>query len=534
MKNAVLLTIWILVAVSGRCFGREEPLANADKRGLYAKSIEQVLRLQEDQVDVATAALIISEYWSDMVNGYRYLDRLDNMAYEIRETLRARKIGADYRAIAVINEHLFVKEGFKSVAEVTDPNDLFLHNVMDKKRGYCLSLSILYLALAERLGLPIYGMVVPGHFFVRYDDGAVRLNIETTSNGGVAADEHYMSRFKVPALDENSIYMRSLNKIETLGCFFNNLGNAYSEVGDTDAARRALEQAVDINPLLPESRMNLGNIYLNLGRVDEAITEYRTALDINPGDAKSHLNLGNAYTEKGWLSDAIGEYNLSMKLDPNIPDTYKNLATAYCKNGMFAQALAQLNKAIARDRRDSSLYSWRGDVYSQMGNCKQAMGEYERALKMKPGLALAHYGIAMCLHKAGEVNEAIRAFRKALVIEPDMLGALVNLGSAYVAKEKYDAAIEQYEKAVAIRPDDATILYNLGTAYINKGDFKRAVSVYEDALKIDAKMGDAHNGLAHSYYQLKRYDLAWRHLRQAQELGVEVDKELERAIKRKV
>ncbi|HUT30531.1 MAG TPA: tetratricopeptide repeat protein [Sedimentisphaerales bacterium] len=534
MKKAVLLTIWLLVVVCGRCFGREAPLANADKMGLHAKSIEQVLRLQEDQVDVATAALIISEYWSDMVNGYRYLDRLDNMAYEIRESLRARKIGADYRAIQVINDYLFVKQGFKSVAEVTDPNDLFLHHVMDKTRGYCLSLSILYLALAERLGLPMYGVVAPGHFFVRYDDGAVRVNIETTSNGGTATDEHYMSKFKVPALGENSIYMRNLNKIETLGCFFNNLGNAYSEVGDTDAARRALEQAVQINPLLAESRMNLGNIYLNLGRVDDAITEYRNALDINPDDAKSHLNLGNAYMEKGWVTDAIGEYNLSMKLDANIPDTHKNLATAYCKNGMFAQALAQLNQAIARDPRDSSLYSWRGDVYSQMGNCKQALAEYDMALKMKPDLALAHYGIAMCLHKAGQVDEAIRAFKKALVIEPDMLAALVNLGSAYVAKEKYDAAIEQYKKAVEVKPGDATILYNLGTAYINKGAFKQATGVYEEALRIDPKMGDAHNGLAYAFYRLKRYDMAWRHLQLAQELGVEIDKELEQAIKRKV
>jgi superkiller protein 3 len=140
----------------------------------------------------------------------------------------------------------------------------------------------------------------------------------------------------------------------------------------------------------------------------------------------------------------------------------------------------------------------------------------------------------MCLHKAGQLDEAIRAFKKALVIEPDMLAALVNLGSAYVAKEKYDAAIEQYKKAVEVKPGDATILYNLGTAYINKGAFKLATGVYEEALRIDPKMGDAHNGLAYSYYRLKRYDLAWRHLQLAQELGVEIDKELEQAIKRKV
>jgi hypothetical protein len=60
MKKAVLLTTWVLFFVPARCFAREEPLANAGSRGLNVNSIEQVLRLQEDQVDVATAALIIS------------------------------------------------------------------------------------------------------------------------------------------------------------------------------------------------------------------------------------------------------------------------------------------------------------------------------------------------------------------------------------------------------------------------------------------------------------------------------------------
>ncbi|MHC4759552.1 MAG: transglutaminase family protein, partial [Planctomycetota bacterium] len=36
---------------------------------------------------------------------------------------------------------------------------MFLHTVMDKKQGYCLSLSILYLSIGERLGLPLYGVV---------------------------------------------------------------------------------------------------------------------------------------------------------------------------------------------------------------------------------------------------------------------------------------------------------------------------------------------------------------------------------------
>jgi regulator of sirC expression with transglutaminase-like and TPR domain len=206
MKRRLFLTfcIWLLAPMT--CLGREEPLANEGKSGLYARSIEQVLRLRDEEVDLATAALIVSENWSDLVYGRRHLARLDEMAYEIRDLLKAKRTGLDHRAIAVLNEYLFETEEFKSVAEVSDPNDLFLHSVLDKKRGYCLSLSILYLSLAERLGLPLYGVVAPGHFLVRYDDGRVSFNIETTSKGGTAPDEHYIKKFNVPQGSRDNLH----------------------------------------------------------------------------------------------------------------------------------------------------------------------------------------------------------------------------------------------------------------------------------------------------------------------------------------
>ncbi len=528
------MTIWIWLFAPPMSLGREEPLANEGKRGLHARSIEQVLRLDEDEVDLATAALIISEYWSDFVHGRKYLARLDDMAYEIRERLEAGRLKADYRALPVINEYLFDELGFESLSEVQDPEDLFLHTVLDKKRGYCLSLSVLYLSLGERLGIELYGVVVPGHFFVRYDDGRTVFNIETTSKGGTADDEHYKKKFNVPAGRRDSIYLQNLNKIQTLGCFFNNLGNAYSEVGKVDSALKALEIAVEINPSLAESRMNLGNMYLKKGRRSEAIREYRTALQINPDDAKTHLNLGNAYTEQGWIRDAISEYQMSLKLDPNIIDTYKNLATAYCKQEMFGAAIVQLRRALILDPKESSLYAWLGDVHFKMGEHVKAIVQYEKALKVDPKLASAHLGLGMCYSQLGQTGEAIKAYKKALAIEPEMLGALVNLANAYVGTEEYDEAIEYYERAVDIKADDATIFYNLGTAYTNKGSYKKGVAEYEKAVRIDPKMGDAHNGLAYGFYRLKKYDLAWEHIQLAEELGVDVDKKLVAAVKSRV
>ena len=335
MKRTLTVAAILLSFCSLPAFGE---LANAGKAGIYVKSLDQVLRLQEDDIDLATAVLIASEYWSDIVAGRRYLERLDAMAVEIQGRLQRQRIPADFRAIPVINDYLFNELGFKTISHANDPNDLFLHSVMDRRQGYCLSLSVLYLALAERLGLNLYGVVVPGHFFVRYDGGRVRFNIETTSNGASPPDDHYMAKFNVPDSVNDTIYMKNLTKRQTLGCFFNNLGNVYSDIGDIDTAQVALERAVAINPTLSESRANLGNIYLQKHRVNEAVQQYRSALQLNPKDPKTYNNLGNAYTELDRLNDAIYAYRQGLKLDPNFTDAYRNLALVCTRQERYSRS----------------------------------------------------------------------------------------------------------------------------------------------------------------------------------------------------
>jgi tetratricopeptide (TPR) repeat protein len=533
MKKVLLPILCISFLTPMVCFGRDEPLANEGKAGLYAKSLVQVLRLREDEVDLATAALIISEHWSDLVYGRRYLSRLDDMALEIRARVEKKKPSANYYVIPIINKYLFDELGFKAVSKASDPNDLFLHSVLDRKLGYCLSLSVLYLSLGERLGLPLYGVVVPGHFFIKYDDGQVQFNIETTSKGGSAPDEHYITKFNVPEDDQDSIYMKKLSKVQTLGCFLNNLGNSYCDIDDTDSALRAFELAVEINPSLSEARANLGNVYLKKGRVRDAIYQYLTALRINPSDAKTHSNLGNAYARQGKLNDAVGQYTWALRLDPKFTQAYKNLASAYCQLNMYVKAIVQLNEALVLEPKDASTYSQLGDVYEQMCDYDEAILQYKKALKINRNLAEAHYGMAGCYNKLGMVKDEIRAYKKAIAIKPDMVAAIMGLGNAYFGQKKYNSAIVEYKKAVQIAGDDSTIHYNLGAAYSNNEDYKQAVAVYLKALELEPEMGDAHNGLALAYFKLKKYKLAARHIQIAEESGVEIDKNLRYAIEKK-
>lgn len=534
MKKFFLLILYICLSVVPTSSAKDRPLANRNLSGLYAKSIEHILRLDEKDVDLATAVLIISEQWNENVYGRKYIAGLDDIALDIQRRLDAQNIPFNYKAIPEINSYLFDKQGFTSVDKADNPDDLFLHTVMDNKRGYCLSLSVLYLALAERLGLPLYGVVVPGHFFVRYDDGSVRFNIETTSRGNFADDKHYIKKFNVPTENRDSIYMTNLNKLQTLACFFNNLGNSYSQTGNVESALLALERAVQINPSLAEARTNLGNIYLKKGRINDAVYEYRLALKINPSDAVTHNNLGNAYTEKKWLRDAISEYEIAIYLDPNFTDAYTNLANAYCRKELFNQAVFYLEEAIDLEPENFALYNRLGDIYHRMDNYSAAIRRYKKALKLNPESADAYYGLGVCYGKSGETKYQIKAYKKALTLEPGMTAAMERLGNVYFDRKDYNTAIELYRKIIQIKPTEAATYYNLAAAYSNKGNFYPAQTAYLKAIELNPGMSDAHKGLAFVFYQLKMYEKAWEYAKSAQNLGAALPEQLLKAIKKKL
>lgn len=530
MKRILLSIVALLFLLPCATFGQRVRLANAGKTGLNVTSLEQVLRLSEDQIDLATATLIASEYWSDMVAGRRYLDELDAMAREILARLHQQRIPVDSRAIPIINQYLFEELGFQTISHADDPNDLFLHSVMDRRQGYCLSLSILYLCIGERLGLDVYGVVVPGHFFVRYENGRVRFNIETTSNGASPPDDHYRTKFNVPEGGRNSIYMKSLNKRQSLGCFFNNLGNVYSEIGDVNTAMLALERAVAINPTLSESRANLGNIYLQKNRVNDAIRQYRAALDLNPGDPKTHNNLGNAYLAIDELNAAASAYRQAIQLDPNFVDAYRNMALLLTKQEQYSQAMAQLNRALAINSENAQIYNQRGELYCRMEEYNKGLVQFRKAASLKPDSAEAYYGMGICYCGLKQSDAEIESYTQALILKPTMLAALVDLGTAYFNQNQYDLAIQYYRQAAATKPDDSRILFNLGSAYLKKEQWDMATEAYLRVVGMEPQTGDAYHALAYAFYMLGKYDQAWSHANTAKRLGTKIPEDLLNAI----
>src|SRR5919204_591812 len=101
-------------------------------------------------------------YWAWQSFGRDLLDRLG-------ESLRARIAAeaAPERQVAALNALLFGEEGFRgNTASYYDPRNSYLNEVLDRRLGIPITLSLVYVEVGRRAGLPLSGVGFPGHFIV--------------------------------------------------------------------------------------------------------------------------------------------------------------------------------------------------------------------------------------------------------------------------------------------------------------------------------------------------------------------------------
>jgi len=113
-----------------------------------------------------TALLIARTEYPDLDHA-RYLSELDRLSGTARRRLPASRDSLGI--VQVMNALLIDEEGYRGNQEdYYDPRNSFLNDVMDRKLGIPITLCIIYLEVARRLGFPLAGVSFPGHFLLRH------------------------------------------------------------------------------------------------------------------------------------------------------------------------------------------------------------------------------------------------------------------------------------------------------------------------------------------------------------------------------
>ncbi|MDX9703474.1 MAG: tetratricopeptide repeat protein [Candidatus Auribacterota bacterium] len=349
-----------------------------NKQGLYVTSIDEIMALPESEIDIATFALLISKQASEKLFDKSfdiefYRSKIDRMVVDILQM-----IGAETRPAwvsNVINNYIFRRQNYSApiadTADVMRPSYHLLNFVIDNKKGVCMSLSLLYLSIAERLKLPFYGVIAPGHFFVRYDDLVNSINIETTAFGRQYSNEHYRSEY--PNLDTSeTLYYKNLTKRETMACFLNNIATVYQQEKLYNDAIDMLKLSIRMNPRFTEPYVNLGNTFSLCGQFDLAIDAYKEGLNYNERSSALLRNLGLAYLYTSQTDNALEELKLSLAINPDDPQARHFLGLAYNQKGMHQEAVYELKRALA-------YYPDSVEILFELAKSYYFMGEYSTA-----------------------------------------------------------------------------------------------------------------------------------------------------------
>jgi regulator of sirC expression with transglutaminase-like and TPR domain len=129
----------------------------------------ELARQPDDQVDLALGALLLAEEEYPELDRQRYLDRLQELGEEARSRLTSARSAAE--RVQTLAQLLAWDHGFHGNRDdYYDPRNSFLNDVLDRRVGIPITLSVLYIDVARRAGMEVEGVGFPAHFMARHED----------------------------------------------------------------------------------------------------------------------------------------------------------------------------------------------------------------------------------------------------------------------------------------------------------------------------------------------------------------------------
>ena len=179
-----------------------------------------------------------------------FLAILDSYAAELGERVDLHDDGPSF--IATTNDYLFEELGFQgNSGDYYNPANSCLNEVLASRIGIPITLSVVYMEIARRLGRPVMGIGLPGHFVVRYDDGAFATYIDPFHNGiALEVNDCVELAKRVAGIDlaEHPGLLAPVSRRQILSRMINNLRGVYVQRQAHRKLITLLDLLIDAHP----------------------------------------------------------------------------------------------------------------------------------------------------------------------------------------------------------------------------------------------------------------------------------------------
>lgn len=247
----------------------------------------QEVQQPEEQINLAAAALYIAQEAYPHLNIDTYLNTLDRMANEVRERLPEEAY--PLKIIGTLNQYLFADLGFAGNTEnYYDPRNSFFSDVIDRRRGIPLTLSLVYLEVARRIDFPMAGVGLPGHFLIRPTLEEMAIFVDPFHGGEIMFEEDCRDRLREiygEGAKLQSEHLEIVGPKALLSRMLSNLKMIYLHQRDIAKALGAMNRILLMFPEAAPELRDRGLIYYQQGRLTEALCDLEQYLFERPDAA---------------------------------------------------------------------------------------------------------------------------------------------------------------------------------------------------------------------------------------------------------
>jgi regulator of sirC expression with transglutaminase-like and TPR domain len=259
----------------------------AEAHNAVAQAFSQLVNpeVEDEKIDLVAAALAIAKNEYPELDHAVYARRIDELAERVRE--RAGGSGDTSEIIVALNAVLFDEEGFAgNTSDYYDPRNSFLNDVLERKLGIPITLSLVYMEVARRVGLPLFGVGMPGHFLLKhYEADGREVLIDAFHRGSVLTAKDCQQRLDqiyAGQLPLQPDFLVPVSRRQMLTRMLNNLRSIYMAARNVRKALPVVDMILAIYPRSPEDVRQRALLRYQIGQLRGAVQDLDDYLKMAP------------------------------------------------------------------------------------------------------------------------------------------------------------------------------------------------------------------------------------------------------------
>ena len=247
---------------------------------------EQFVRmadLPDEEIDLARAGFLIAAMEYPELDLDHQFGQLDALAEGVAGRLDASR--DPLFCVNTLSEYLFDELGFQgNLDDYYDPRNSFLNEVLQRRLGIPITLSLVCIEVGKRLDIPLLGVSMPGHFLLRHQ-GEENLYIDPFNKGILLSEEECAQRLQQVTqanVPWDPSYLAPVSNRDFVARILRNLKNIYLQRQDHDHAIMTIDRLIVLQPEATLERRDRGIVRYNLGHHEESLEDLTIYLDSDP------------------------------------------------------------------------------------------------------------------------------------------------------------------------------------------------------------------------------------------------------------